>query len=178
MELRTSLFGGKLFWLATTSDGAVTRLDAKGKPALATMDDLKDAAQRLAGNETILSQELIADEDAYYFSHHDKVTLPAYRVILNDADATRYYLDPRSLSLLGRIDATARAHRWLFDGLHRIDFTAFLRWRPVWDVVVIFLLLGGIGVTGTGTWLALLRIKRDLTFTRGPRRREIPESAE
>jgi hypothetical protein len=166
VELRSALFAGKLFWIATNASGKETRLDAGGKPAPATIADLKDAAERIAGGETILSQDMISEEDAYYFSHHDTVVLPAYRVVLNDAERTTYYFDPATLSPVRRIDATARERRWLFEGLHRIDFTAWLRWRPVWDAIVIFLLLGGIAVTGTGTYLAIMRIKRDLTFTR------------
>jgi uncharacterized iron-regulated membrane protein len=178
VELKTAPFAGKLYWLASASDGTETRLDAAGKPAPATADDLKDAAQRIAGDEKILSEETIASEDTYYFSHHETVVLPAYRVVLNDAEQTTYYLDPRNVSVVSRVDATARAHRWLFDGLHRIDVTAWLRWRPVWDVVVILLLLGGVGVTVTGTWLAILRVKRDLTFKRRLKPSAVPESAE
>ena len=177
-EIRTAPFAGKLYWLASRSDGTVERLDAGGRPASASVDDLKDAAQRVAGDTSIASEDLITDEDAYYFSHHDQVVLPAYRVILNDAESTRYYFDPKSVALVRRVDATDRERRWLFDGLHRIDFTAALRWRPVWDLVVIFLLLGGIAVSGTGTYLALSRIKRDLSFARRVKPSPVPESAE
>jgi PepSY-associated TM region len=177
VELRTALFAGKLFWIASDSTGKEMRLDATGKPAPVTQAQLQDAAARVAGDAPILAQETITEEDAYYFSHHEEVVLPAYRVMLNDADRTTYYFDPNSLSLVRRIQATDRQRRWLFEGLHRIDFTAALRWRPVWDAVTILLLLGGIAVTGTGTWLGFLRIKRDLTF-RARTKSPVPESAE
>jgi hypothetical protein len=86
--------------------------------------------------------------------------------VLNDSEQTRYYLDPRTGQLLRRVDANSRGQRWLFSGFHRLDFTAWLRARPAWDVIMIVLLLGGLGVTGTGTYLALSRVKRDLTFKR------------
>ena len=47
-----------------------------------------------------------------------------------------------------------------------MDFFAWLRIRPIWDVIVLALLLGGLAGTGTGVYLAFLRIKRDLTFRR------------
>jgi hypothetical protein len=78
---------------------------------------------------------------------------------------------------LRRIDATARERRWLFDGLHRIDFTSWLRWRPVWDVVTIMLLLGGILVSGTGSYMAIQRIRRDLALA-SKRPQPVAESAE
>jgi len=47
-----------------------------------------------------------------------------------------------------------------------LDFFGWLRVRPLWDLVVLILLLGGLAVTGTGVYLAVVRIKRDLTFKR------------
>lgn len=177
VELRTSNFAAKLFWIASDGSGKQTRLDAAGHLAPVSAEELRDAASRAAGDVPILSQETIADEDAYYYSHHEEVVLPAYRVSLNDPARTTYYFDPTTLSLVNRIDAASRQRRWLFEGLHRIDFTAALRWRPVWDVVTIFLLLGGILVTATGTWLGYLRIKRDLAFLRQARA-AVSDSAE
>lgn len=177
VELRSTLFAGKLFWIASDGTGKQMRLDASGRPAPVSEEELRDAALRVAGDAPILSQETIVTEDAYYFNHHEEVVLPAYRVALNDAERTTYYFDPETLALLRRVQATDRQRRWLFEGLHRIDFAAALRSRPVWDVVTIVLLLGGILVTATGTWLGFLRIKRDLGFMRRAKL-SLPESAE
>lgn len=65
-------------------------------------------------------------------------------------------------AVLRRADANARRHRFLFAGLHRLDFTAGLRARPLWDVIMITLLLGGIGVSATGVYLAIRRIRVDV----------------
>ena len=70
--------------------------------------------------------------------------------------------------MLRKVDANGRGERWLFNGFHRLDFTAWLRTRPVWDIVMLLLLLGGLGGTSTGVYLAASRIKRDLTFRRQP----------
>jgi len=43
-----------------------------------------------------------------------------------------------------------------------MDFFAWMRLRPLWDMLVLLLMLGGIGVTGTGCYLAIARIRRDL----------------
>ena len=80
----------------------------------------------------------------------------------NDDARTRYYLDPTSGALLRRVDADGRWHRWLFQGLHRFDFTAWLRARPAWDIIVLILMAGGVGLSATGFYLALRRIRRDL----------------
>jgi len=171
VSLASAPLDGKLFWLAAHRDGAIERLDAEGRQAPVQTGDLTEAAKRLAGTNGIASEEMMNAQDAYYFdfqgfAERDPLLLPVYRVIVNDAEQTRYYLDPRSGNLLGKADANGRSQRWLFSGLHRFDFTEWLRARPVWDIIVLVLMLGGVGVTATGVYLALSRIKRDLTFKR------------
>jgi uncharacterized iron-regulated membrane protein len=169
VKLSTALLDGKLFWLATTAEGEVERLDASGHKAPTEPQDLTAAADRIAGEKEIASQDMLAREDEYYFGapgRRSGVTLPVYRVILNDAEHTRFYIDPTSGALMGRMDSAGRGYRWLFNGLHRIDFAPWLRARPLWDVIVLILMLGGLALTGTGAYLAILRIGRDLKPSR------------
>jgi hypothetical protein len=116
----------------------------------------------MVGTSGISAQALLSEEDAYYFGLQEEVALPVYRIIANDAEQTRYYLDPVSGALLRRADTDARWHRWLFSGLHRLDFAAWLRARPAWDIIMITLLLGGLAGSGTGIYLAVRRIRSDL----------------
>jgi hypothetical protein len=154
---------GKLYWLAHWADGKTVRLDSDGRQAPVREADLGRAAQLLANGRRIESEQLLRDEDSYYYrSAGGRITLPVYRVILADAEQTRYYLDPRTGGILGRVDAARRGYRWLFDGLHRLDFFALLRTRPLWDFIMLLLLLGGTTLTATGCYLAVVRIKRDL----------------
>src|SRR5262249_35416732 len=108
--------------------GRAGRGGARPPPA-----DLATAAERLAAPHGIAAQGIMDEEDAYYFRRRDAFVLPVYRVIVNDAERTRYYLDPASGALIQRTDANGRWHRWLFGALHRFDFP-FLRGRPLWDV--------------------------------------------
>ncbi len=162
MSLTTAPLAGKLFWLATSADGTVTRLDASGNATPLPEQELADAAERIVGSNAISQRGIRQEEDAYYFSHHDRVALPVYRIIANDAENTRYYLDPTSGALLGRADSNSRWHRWLFAGLHRLDFSAWLRTRPAWDIIVITLMLGGLAGSATGVYLAVRRIRSDV----------------
>ena len=171
VRIASAPLDGKLFWIASKSDGTAIWLDAEAQPAPIGIMELRAAAQRLAKGSSIEMQETIASEDAYYFDfsiaeRRDKPPLPVYRVVLNDPEHTRYYLSPETGQLLRKVDADARGQRWLFSGLHRLDFAQWMRQRPVWDVLMLVLLFGGISVTATGCYLALSRIKRDLTFRR------------
>lgn len=162
VSLTTAPLAGKLFWLATGADGTVTRFDAFGNAAPLQEPELAEAAERIVGASGISAQSFLREEDAYYFSHHDQVVLPVYRITANDAENTRYYLDPTSGALLYRAGANTRWHRWLFAGLHRLDFAAWLRARPAWDIILITLLLGGLAASATGVYLAVRRIRSDL----------------
>ena len=164
VSLVTAPFAGQLYWLATWRDGTITRLDAEGGKAPMTGIDLTAAAKRVAGDVEIAEQALISEEDAYYFKDSERSVLPVYRVVLKDDESTRYYIDPQSGALLQRTDATARWYRWLFGGLHRIDFTAFMRARPAWDIIMLTLMLGGLALTMTGFYLALRRIRNDIVL--------------
>jgi len=162
-SLTTAPLAGRLYWLLTRQDGSVERVDARGNVAPPTGADLADTAARLAGAHGVAAQGLMSEEDAYYFNRRDGFVLPVYRVIVNDDERTRYYLDPTSGALLQRADANGRWHRWLFGALHRLDFTAAMRARPFWDVLVLVLMLGGLAISVTGCYLAVRRVRSDMT---------------
>ena len=82
--------------------------------------------------------------------------------MLNDAENTHYYLDPTTGALLARVDTNRRWRRWLFDAIHRLDFAAWVRVRPAWDIILIALMLGGSAVSATGVYLAVRRLRSDL----------------
>lgn len=156
-QLRAAPLGGELFLMA---DGR--RLDAAGRPAPLGASDLTAAASRLGPAR---SAGMIATADAYYYDGHDgPAQLPAYRVEL--ADKVRFYLDPASGQVLAQIDAPARAYRWLFAGLHRLDVVNGVRGGAAWyTTMVLLLILAGAGVA-TGVWLGWRRAATDLSRLR------------
>src|SRR5450755_1020473 len=95
----------------------------------------------------------------YFSHHHDVATLPVYRTIV-PGSGTRYYVDPAAGTLVAKLDANAQAYRWLHEGLHRLDFTALLRGRPQWDVLMLVLLSGVTVVCTTGAYLGYRRLTR------------------
>ena len=183
VSLTTAPLGGTLYWMATFDDGSVRRLDSAGQVAPPSEDELAQAAARIAGDRGIAEQRLMNEEDDYYYSRQrrrfEQIVLPVYRVILNDEAQTRYYLDPHSGALVRRVDATGRWHRWLFSGLHRLDFTAWMRSRPFWDILMWLTMLGGLAVSVTGSYLAIRRASRDVTgfFRLLAKRRTIAKKA-
>jgi len=103
-----------------------------------------------------LSMVLLEREDDYYYSHHQEVELPVYRVI--SADKTHYYLSPVDGQLISKVDGERQLYRWLFKGVHRGDFTAELRRRPLWDGFMLMLLVGVSLLCGSGTYIGIKRL--------------------
>jgi hypothetical protein len=153
---------GRLYWLVKQKDGTTTRLDAAGKVAAVSDLDLADAAHRIAGSAAISEAAMLNKEDAYYFQHDERLTLPIYRVVLRDGDRTRYYIDPKTGTLLRSLNSNDRAYRWLFGGLHRLDFASWIRARPIWDVLVLGLMTGALSLVVTGAYLAVGRARVDV----------------
>jgi hypothetical protein len=172
VELESAPDDGHMFIVAKTSAGKVTRLDALGVPAPLDISALGAIAQRAAAGRTIVSKELLTHEDEFYYSHHgyhaehSPTFLPVYRVMLGDAEQTRMYFSATTGQLQRYIDGGTRWYRWLHNGLHSFDFSAGLRRRPLWDIVVLVLLGGATIGAVTGAWLSLRRIGRDLRLTR------------
>ncbi len=147
---------------------AVTRAGAHVRLSPVTLDKDPPDAGKLERIAAVLSPaaparsaELITEEDRYYYNHHEQVSLPAWRVVSGDASGTRYYIDPQTGRLLSKIDPEKRWYRWLFYGLHRGDFTPFLRSRPVWDIFMWTLLLGVTATSVTGFFMGVRRLARN-----------------
>jgi uncharacterized iron-regulated membrane protein len=151
-QITLSPLGGRVYLMA---DGA--RLDGAGKPAPLAQAELAAAARRMGA---VARQGTMSAEDDYYYGHHEPVALPAYRVEM--ADGVRFYLDPASGAVIGRVDAAARGYRWLFEAPHRLDFIRGLDRGAGWAAIVTLLLIvSGAGVA-TGVWLGWRRARSDV----------------
>ena len=160
VSVESSRLRGHLYLLATDSTGSRTRLGSDGTPAPLAPAEWQTIATAL-GATTPVAPELIAADDAYYYSRPGTPRpFPVRRLGLNDAHQTRYYLDPVTGSPWEVIDTEARWYRWLHGGLHTLDFSGAIRSRPLWDIVMLILLAGVTVICGTGTWLGWRRYIR------------------
>jgi len=116
----------------------------------------------------ITNAEMLSTYDSYYYSREGLAPLPVLRVKLDDRDRTWLYIDPRMSQLVGRVHRLDRAERWLFNGLHSLDFSFWYYRRPLWDVVMILLSLGGLTTSAVGLCLGLKRVVRNLRGTAAP----------
>lgn len=105
---------------------------------------------------------LLAEYDAYYYSRSRQTPLPVLRVKFADPDRTWVYIDPEMSEFLATVHRFSRVERWLFNGLHSLDFPFLYNKRPLWDVVMLLLLAGGIASSGIGLWIGVRRVGRSL----------------
>ena len=92
----------------------------------------------------------LSDYDDYYYKTVSSFdlglprmakTLPVLRVRYDDAAQTWLYLTPSPGQIL-KVERLDRANRWGYYGLHALDFGFLYRYRPLWDIVVVVLLVG------------------------------------
>ena len=124
------------------------------------MDRIVRAIDTAIGAGAIAEVRQIDSYDMYYLDRRRQRPLPAVLVRIDDADQTRYYIDPKTARLAGSYSARSWVTRWLYHGLHSLDFPWLYNHRPLWDVVVITLLAGGAALSVTSILLAWRVLRR------------------
>jgi hypothetical protein len=158
-SLTLAPLNGQMYFIARSADAESVRFDAAAAAAPLTDDDVAFMAHAVRGGGADPVAELLTQEDEYYFRHHHELApLPVYRVILADGSENRYYLDGASGELIFKADLDAQRYRWLHKALHRMDFSAFIRSRPQWDVLMLLLMAGVTVLCGSGAYLGYRRL--------------------
>lgn len=164
--------GGKMALVAIAADGRMVRLDSSGIPAVLTRTDVAAALQN---GPHVASLDLMSEGDSYYYAHKEPVRLPVWRAVLADTQATRLYIDAASGTLLRAVDGTGRAERWLWNAPHSFDLPGLRQSR--WRYIIILPLLAAVTlVCGTGAWMGIRKLDRDLWRIRRHVRRRLSRS--
>jgi len=115
-----------------------------------------------APGANITTHELLEEYDSYYYSRSGQAVLPVLRVKFDDPLETWVYVDPALGQMLAGVHRLQRVERWLYNGLHSLDFGFWYYRRPLWDIGMIVLCLGALVTSTIGFWLGLKRLKRGL----------------
>jgi uncharacterized iron-regulated membrane protein len=124
-------------------------------------DTLLDRLRSGVGAARIASHDLLSDYDSYYYSRNREAPLPVLRVKFDDPLETWVYVDPRASRVLATVHRLNRVERWLYNGLHSLDFAFWYSRRPLWDIGMIALLAGALVSSAIGLCLGLRRLWRD-----------------
>ena len=125
-----------------------------------SVDSLIGRLRSALPDAPIVEHELLTDYDSYYYSRQRLTPLPVLRVKFADPGETWFYIDPATSQLLSQIPRLARVERWLYNGLHSLDFPFWYDSRPLWDIGMIVLLLGGLASSTIGLVIGFSRVAR------------------
>ena len=161
VQLGSSMIDGKLALIAKDSNGSATRLNGSTLRPEALPENIWSRIKELVGpGKAVRESGFIDSADNYYFSHHEEVSFPVYRIVFDDIEQTRYYFDADSAELIQKVGSDRRWNRWLFLGLHRGDFTLLMRQRPIWDLILLPLMIGVTIGAITGVWMGYRRLTK------------------
>ena len=162
-ELELTSIAGEPVYVATLARGETRIVPVHGEPAREVgAARIIDTLRSSVGPARIAELRLLEDYDAYYLDRHHARPLPVVLLRLNDADHTRYYVDPRTARVVGGYSSRSWTSRWLYHGLHSLNFPWLYKRRPLWDIVVIGFMAGGAALSVTSLILAWRVVARSL----------------
>jgi hypothetical protein len=159
-ELEFTMFAGAPVYMATDGTGATRIVPLNGDPRPEfDRKKIMDIVRQTAGED--LAELRVMDEyDAYYLDRRGELPLPVIYARLKGENQTRFYIDPKTGQVAGNYSSRNWVNRWLYHGLHSLDFPFLYKYRPLWDIVVITLMLGGTAVCLTSLVLAWRVLQR------------------
>ncbi|WP_244424674.1 PepSY domain-containing protein [Methylobacterium nodulans] len=157
VELRFAWIGGHPLVLAAGPDGVRPCCGTE-----VTQDRILAAASGLLPEAPLATALRLDAPDAYWSDRHGAPRLPVLRLVFADPAATWFHVDPGTGEILGRIDRSRRANRWLFDALHTLDVGPLLRHPPARQAVIGLLSALGLIVSVSGVVLGWRRLRRRL----------------
>jgi hypothetical protein len=124
-------------------------------------DDILARVALAANGTAIAAHDLLTDYDSYYYSRSGQAALPVLRVKLADPLETWVYVDTEHSQVVASVHRLHRLERWLYNGLHSLDFGFWYDRRPLWDIGMIVLSLGALATSAIGLVLGFRRLLRD-----------------
>ena len=161
-ELRR--FAGRPYYVFQTGvfESVTVAADGSGDPPVVRHPtEALVARARQAVEGPLLTATLLERYDAYYYSVGSgaRRRLPVLRLTFDDPGTRLLYVDPHTGAILRAYDTRAKVMRWAVMGLHCLDFPFLIRNRPVWDITIISLSLGGLLLSVTGVVMSWRRIR-------------------
>ena len=166
-ELRLTSVMGQSVYLATANPKETLIVPVLG--SLATEFDRKEIVDvlRVAARPfSITEVRLVTQYESYYLDRHKVLPLPVILVRFSDPQESAYYIDPKTARIIERYNSPSRWNRWLYHGLHSMDFPWLYKYRPSWDVLLLLLLTGGTSLCVTSLLLSwnVLRVRVDASL--------------
>jgi hypothetical protein len=113
----------------------------------------------------VLESTVLEDYDSYYYAFDRSAPLPVLRIKFDDPESTWLYVDPQMSELVARAHRRERINRWIYHGFHSLDFSFWYYNRPLWDIVIVGVSLGGALLSFIGIVIGWKRMWRAVVRT-------------
>jgi len=154
-ELALTSFDGDPIYLAATARDETRIIPVHGEPtAQFEVKRIVEALRNASQPATLTDVRVVTRYEAYYIDRHRQLPLPVVFARLNDGRSSMYYVNLKTGRIVESYDSNSRWNRWLYHGLHSHDLPWLYEHRPAWDILVLFLMLGGATLSVTGVILA------------------------
>jgi hypothetical protein len=145
-EVEILAIGGQTFVIARSSNGLKLFKPQSPNslfPAEFTVSELIIAVRKAWPDVNIQSTQWPNEADIYGHLREGSLPKNTLRIILDDPEQTWVHINMESGQIVSVMDNSRRLYRWLFNGLHSLDFPGLANHRPVWDIFILILL--GVG---------------------------------
>jgi hypothetical protein len=162
-ELSYTSFAGEPLVSAAFADGTSRLFSLDGQPIDGfDRDRVIDIVTRALPDPASVEIRIVDDYDYYYQDRTRQRPLPVILALTHDAAGTRYYVDPRTATVVGTFSNRNWARRFFYSGLHSLNFPWLYNHRPLWDIVVITFMVGGTALCLTALVLAWRAVGKKL----------------
>lgn len=173
-ELLEGLEDAKEIEISAINGEALMVVKAVGSTSLLTIDEsgsvtegldettARSAISKAWPDNQINESFVVPSGDTYIDLREGSLGNNILRGVLDDEDKTWVHVDMNEGRIASVMDSSRRSYRWFYNGLHSLDIPGLVNRRPLWDIVIITLMLGGFAFSITGAVLAYRRLR--LTF--------------
>lgn len=175
-EISYTSYTGQPLYSATLGDGSSRLISMDGNIVNGfDKDELIGIVKKNVPNPEKLEIRMVEEYDSYYQDRNRKKNLPVILALTNDEEASRYYIDPKTATVVGNYSNRNWVSRWLYHGLHSLNFPFLYNHRPLWDIVVITFMVGGTALSLTSLILAWRLVGKKLRQVLSDVRRTVPQ---
>lgn len=120
---------------------------------------IETAIEGVHGNGEQFTVSLINEYEEYYLSRKQDLALPVYKVEVDNADHSLYYINPKNGDFK-YLNQSRKVKKWIFSGLHYLNIK-YLVERPIlWTAIIWIICIGGAFVSLSGIYLSFRYINR------------------
>lgn len=129
------------------------------RPFNLTEEQVLEAVRAIHGDSAHFQTTLLQEYDNYYIVRSGHLPLPVWKIKIDNADKTCYYINPANGNYRD-YNTHKRWAFWMYSGMHSLRIKFLIDHPVLWTVVMWTLLLGGTIVSFSGIVLGIRYLRR------------------